>query len=534
MKPMLDSPTSYSLCCLTSIRHRRHHQQNVLSYTKIPASMLIFITEGTGSLLINNECFDFEPLQLYYLTPGMQIDVSLGSECLAYYSLQLAYYGGAAGESNGDSIHLHNKELPLFTSGRVQVTNARPLLKRIELLYDNSVSQTPTFQHHLQFQELLYFIMQEGSKKLEESSSLQGIQQAAAYIQAHFHEQLEMKTLAVMAGLTPSSFSRLFKKMMGESPLAYWVRLRMESAKELLSHKDCRIKEVSASVGYDDEFYFSRVFHRTVGISPSFYMNRKKMKIAVVSCTLLQDSLLSLGIEPVAAVNCCRYPGMDDAEYEQLLANNWAELQHAQPDLIIGDVYHQPFYQQLNCVASSVILLTDTDWLVNYRKMGAMLGQHQEAAYTLGQLALRIAAARRILNHSMKNKTVSVLQVNHQHIRIQGTINHPLNELIYQDLGLKPGLNVPLHTKILDLPPEWLPPLEADYVFMLKKNAGAGSEAIYERMRKTEAWKSIRAVQNGKVMLIPQWIRMSWTPTGRTAIIDELLKMTDTRSSLVR
>jgi ABC-type Fe3+-hydroxamate transport system substrate-binding protein len=113
-------------------------------------------------------------------------------------------------------------------------------------------------------------------------------------------------------------------------------------------------------------------------------------------------------------------------------------------------------------------------------------------------------------------------------VKIQGAVNHPLNELIYHDLGLKPGKNVPLHTKMLSLPPEWLPPLESDYVFVLKKYDHSGIEAIYERMRKTDAWNSIRAVQNNQVKLIPEWIRMSWTPVGRTAIINDILHLTGT------
>lgn len=527
------SPTPHSVCFLTSIRSRRHHKRYKLQYNHFPVSMLCLITQGKGTVLIDQKRYQFEPQQLYYLTPGMNIELSVESENLAYYSLELEHYVGSQASppvaGSHKRLNLHGTDTPLFPLGLIPIRKSNTLLHKVQQLYEDSLQRNDPFKHHLQFQELLLTIMEHSTEQQPtEFPAAQGIEQALAYMQTHLDEQLEMKTLSKMAGLTASSFSRLFKKTVGETPVAYLSRLRMDNAKELLGQQDCRIKEVSKAVGYEDEFYFSRVFHRTVGVSPTLYMKRNRMRIAVASCTRFHDNLLSLGIEPVASINCCRYPGMSDAEYEHLLAAQWEELARAQPDLIIGDRYHQGFHHQFNKLAASSILLTSPDWLVNYRKLSSMLGRHQEAEATLNQLALRVTSARRMLHHSMENKTVSVMQVTHACVRIHGTVNHPLNELIYHDLGLKPGRNVPLNSLSLEIQPEWLPPLEADYVFVLQKNVRAGSEAIYERMRRTHAWNSIQAVQSNQVRPIPQWVRMSWTPNGRAAIIDEILSITGT------
>lgn len=529
-KPNFESHPS--LCVLTSIRRRQHHKRYKLQYSHFPVSVLCMITQGKGTVLINQERFEFEPQQLYYLTPGMTIELSLESECLAYYSLELNHYVGSAAAApdpgTRKALHLDHTDVPLLSPGLVPIRKSQTILNKIQQLYEDRLQPKEHFMHHLQFQELLYAILQQCTEQTNAQSAVQGIEQSIMFMQAHFHEQIDMKTLSELAGLTASSFSRLFKKTVGEAPVHYLIGLRMEHAKELLTRQDGRIKEISSAVGYDDEFYFSRIFHRTVGVSPTFYMKRARLRIAVASCIRVEDSLQSLGIEPVASINCCRYPGMTDAEYDHLLAAHWVELDRAQPDLIITDGYHQDFHRKFAEFAASVHLLLDSDWLVNYRKLGAMLGRHQEAESTLNLLALRITDARRILHDIMLNKTVSVMQVNHMGVRIHGTVNHPLNELIYQDLGLKPGRHVPLHTRLLEMQPEWLPPLEADYVFMLQKSVRAGSEAIYERMRRTPAWNAIQAVRNNQVKPIPQWVRMSWTPTGRTAIIDEILSMTGT------
>ncbi|WP_233567782.1 helix-turn-helix domain-containing protein [Cohnella faecalis] len=82
----------------------------------------------------------------------------------------------------------------------------------------------------------------------------------------------------------------------------------MDSAKSLLSQKKCTIKTVSSAVGYEDEFHFSRMFHRHVGVPPTFYRKVKKLRVAVAASLPYRDSLLSFGVEPVASVNFSAIP----------------------------------------------------------------------------------------------------------------------------------------------------------------------------------------------------------------------------------
>jgi AraC-like DNA-binding protein len=90
----------------------------------------------------------------------------------------------------------------------------------------------------------------------------------------HYPEDLNLLDLAAIAGLSPSHYSRLFKKYSGHSPIDYLAHLRMDRAKELLSLSDYRLKAISQSVGYSDEFYFSRLFKKIVGMSPTAYVRK--------------------------------------------------------------------------------------------------------------------------------------------------------------------------------------------------------------------------------------------------------------------
>jgi len=103
------------------------------------------------------------------------------------------------------------------------------------------------------------------------NDSIYAILKTVAYMQTHYQDKIDMTTLSSMAGLTTSSYSRLFKKTMKVAPVKYLTLIRIERAKRLLLLHGAPVKEVSAAVGFGDEFYFSRIFRRIVGITPSRY-----------------------------------------------------------------------------------------------------------------------------------------------------------------------------------------------------------------------------------------------------------------------
>ena len=76
---------------------------------------------------------------------------------------------------------------------------------------------------------------------------------------------------AELCGISESYFHMLFKKWSGLSPVDYRNRLRISHAKSILQNSSMSVGEVSAAVGFDDRFYFSRVFKALTGVSPQKY-----------------------------------------------------------------------------------------------------------------------------------------------------------------------------------------------------------------------------------------------------------------------
>ena len=95
------------------------------------------------------------------------------------------------------------------------------------------------------------------------------VAQAEYYLQAHYQTGVSVAEVAEALHVSTSYLSRTFKALKGESPMSYLTALRLNQAKQLLDETNLPINQVSGVVGYQDPFYFSRLFKQHFGQSPS-------------------------------------------------------------------------------------------------------------------------------------------------------------------------------------------------------------------------------------------------------------------------
>lgn len=106
------------------------------------------------------------------------------------------------------------------------------------------------------------------------------IKTAIAFIQEHYgDEDLNLNKVACAANVSANHFSALFSQEMEQTFIEYVTNVRMQKAKELLRCSDMRSGEIATEVGYKDSHYFSFLFKKTQGCTPSEYRNGKGKEI---------------------------------------------------------------------------------------------------------------------------------------------------------------------------------------------------------------------------------------------------------------
>ncbi|MBQ8311497.1 MAG: helix-turn-helix transcriptional regulator [Clostridia bacterium] len=94
---------------------------------------------------------------------------------------------------------------------------------------------------------------------------------ARRYIETHFDRALTAKEIARQSCSSVSYLRILFRRAYGDSPMHYLNRIRIERAKEMLSSDLFRIDEVATACGFQNVYYFSRVFKSFTGVPPGKY-----------------------------------------------------------------------------------------------------------------------------------------------------------------------------------------------------------------------------------------------------------------------
>jgi AraC-like DNA-binding protein len=94
---------------------------------------------------------------------------------------------------------------------------------------------------------------------------------ATSYIKSNYMRKISLDDVAGSVYLSPTYFSRIFKKETGSSFSSYLNKVRTDEGKQLLKNAQINISDIAGMIGYEDQSYFSKVFKKVTGMSPLKY-----------------------------------------------------------------------------------------------------------------------------------------------------------------------------------------------------------------------------------------------------------------------
>jgi two-component system response regulator YesN len=103
------------------------------------------------------------------------------------------------------------------------------------------------------------------------SNNLQVVDEATRYIREHFDKNLSLNDIAHAAYISPYYLSHIFKEHLSCTVIDYLTNVRIEEAKKLLRKKGLSIVSIAERIGYSDSGYFSKVFKKSEGVTPTTF-----------------------------------------------------------------------------------------------------------------------------------------------------------------------------------------------------------------------------------------------------------------------
>lgn len=102
------------------------------------------------------------------------------------------------------------------------------------------------------------------------------LENVISFMKNNINKNLKIDTIAEKFNCSSSNIYKLFKKNLHSTPLDFFIHLKMERACRLLTNTNMRVKEVGRKLGYEDQYYFSRIFSKHIGLSPAKYRKEER------------------------------------------------------------------------------------------------------------------------------------------------------------------------------------------------------------------------------------------------------------------
>jgi len=102
------------------------------------------------------------------------------------------------------------------------------------------------------------------------------INSSIEFMKKNLHASYNIQELAGKLNYSVSHYSALFKKKTGFSPIHYYIQLKIQKSCQYLYFTDMNIKEICSKIGFEDPYYFSRMFKKIMGSSPAKYRSHHK------------------------------------------------------------------------------------------------------------------------------------------------------------------------------------------------------------------------------------------------------------------
>lgn len=236
--------------------HNRSRKNGINEY------IFLYCLKGEGWITINNKTIKLTPNTAFIIPKNTPH--KYGSSLKDPWSIYWIHFSGNYADVFYERFSKEKENnIPIpFDENKIV------LLKDIITVLENELNEEKTEFIHFRLSSFLSSVCY---SNLLENTIADKISQSISYMKNNLNQLITIEKLAHEACYSVSRYSELFKQKTGYSPIMYFIRLKIQKACEYLYFTNMSIKEICKEVGFEDPYYFSRMFKKQIGISPMQY-----------------------------------------------------------------------------------------------------------------------------------------------------------------------------------------------------------------------------------------------------------------------
>lgn len=237
--------------------HDRSRKNGIHEY------ILIYCIDGEGWITINKKTIKLRA-NTGFIIPENSAH-KYGSSSTFPWSIYWVHFTGNYAQTFYKRFSTISSEAVKIAFDQTRMMTLNTIIK----LLDSNLAEEKTELVHFKLIAFLSSLCY--SDTLDKSNTADRIDLSIMFLKKNINKMFPIQELALQANYSVSRYSELFKKRTGYSPVQYFIKIKIEKSCEYLYYSNMNIKEICKEVGFDDPYYFSRMFKKQIGMAPLQY-----------------------------------------------------------------------------------------------------------------------------------------------------------------------------------------------------------------------------------------------------------------------
>nr|WP_067054540.1 AraC family transcriptional regulator [Mucilaginibacter sp. L294] len=236
-------------------------------------NILIYCLQGKGHYIFGNKRYVVTANQ-YILLPATEQYMRYWADIQDPWTIYWVHFTGKKIKEFNTMLPIATDPIPLaipFNQLGIDLWNK--IYTSLEMGYSRENLLNANF---FLYSFVATFLFPEGYYNPLKKDNSDIIDQTIDFMHMHIDKRLSVREMSAERSISDSYLTKLFRKSTGMAPMDYFIHLKMQKACQLLHADNVKIKDVAFELGYDDPYYFSRLFKRYMGTSPEPYRQLSK------------------------------------------------------------------------------------------------------------------------------------------------------------------------------------------------------------------------------------------------------------------